>query len=81
MLLKGKLGPILRPFDAIVEAVLLGRGSDSLRRCHGSQICGQFASIFASKRPQFLPRSGHNRAMIGSRSCVDRDPGSPSVAI
>ena len=28
--LKGKLGPIFRPFDAIVGAVLVGRGSDSL---------------------------------------------------
>ena len=64
MLLKGKLGPILRPFDAIVEAVLLGRGRDSLGRCCGSRICGQFASIFASKRRQFSPRSGHDRGLI-----------------
>ena len=72
MLLKGKFGPILRPFDAIVEAVLLGRGGDSLGQCRGSRICGQFASIFASKRPRFLPRSGHDRATIGSRSGHDR---------
>ena len=69
--LKGKLGLILRPFDAIVEAVLRGRGSDSLGRCHGSRICGKFVSIFASKGP----RSGHDRAAIGPQSCIDRDPG------
>ena len=72
MLLKEKLGPILRRFDAIVEAVLLGRGSDSLGRCRGSRICGQFASIFASKRPRFSPRSGHDRSTIRSRSGHDR---------
>ena len=38
MLLKGKLGPILRAIEAIVGAVLRGRGSDSLARCRGSQI-------------------------------------------
>ena len=64
MLLKGKLGLILRPFDAIVEAVLRGRGSDSLGRCCGSRICSKFASIFASKRP----RSRHDRATIVRRS-------------
>ena len=66
--LKGKLGPILRLFDAIVEAVLLGRGSDSLGRCRGSWICGKFASIFASKGP----RSRHDRATIAPRSGHDR---------
>ena len=72
MLLKGKLGPILRPFDAIVEAVLRGHGSDSLGRCRSSRICGKFASIFSSKRPRFSPRWGHDRATIGSRSGHDR---------
>ena len=32
MLLKGKLGPILRAIEAVVGAVLWGRGSDSLAR-------------------------------------------------
>ena len=66
MLLKGKLGPILRSFDAIVQAVFLGRGSNTLERCRGSRICGKFASIFASKRP---------------RSCVDCDPGHELIVI
>ena len=62
--LKGKLGPILRPFDAIVEAVLRGHGSYSLGQCRGCRICGKFTSIFASKGP----RSRHDRATIVHRS-------------
>ena len=72
MLLKGKLGPILRPFDAIVEAILRGHGSDFLGRCRSSRICGKFASIFSSKSPRFSPRWGHDRDTIGSRSGHDR---------
>ena len=37
MLLKGKLGPILRPFAAIMGAVFRGRGGDSLGQCRGSR--------------------------------------------
>ena len=61
---KEKISPISWVIEAVVEAVLLGRGGDSFGRCRGSRICGQFASIFASKRPQFSPRSGHDRATI-----------------
>ena len=38
MLLKGKLGPILRAIEAVVGAVLRGRGSDSLARRRCSRI-------------------------------------------
>ena len=38
MVLKGKLGPILRAIKAVVGAVLQGRGGDSLARRHCSRI-------------------------------------------
>ena len=40
--------------------------------------------FFASKTTIFAtigPRSRHDRVTIGPRSWVDRDPGSPSVAV
>ena len=72
MLLKRKIGPISWAIEAVVEAVLLGRGGDSLTRCHGSRNCGQFffemATIFAT----IGPRLRHDRAAIGPRSRRDR---------
>ena len=48
MLLKGKLGPILRAIKAVVGAVLQGRGGDSLARRRCSRICGKIFLKLAS---------------------------------
>ena len=69
--LKGKLARRSWAIEAVVEAVLGGRGSDSLGRCRGSPIGGKLVSIFASKEPRsrldratIAPRSGHDRVLI-----------------
>ena len=56
MLLKGELGPIFRPIEAVVGAVLRSRGSDSVVR----QRDFNFAEISASILPPKVLRSGHD---------------------
>ena len=45
------------------------------------QFRADFDRISRSKSLQFLPRSQHDRATIGLRSCVDRDPGALSIIV
>ena len=45
MLLKGELGPIFRPIEAVVGAVLQSRGSDSVVRQHDFNFAAISASI------------------------------------
>ena len=75
---KEEIGPNLWVIGAVMEAICRGRGSGSLGRDRSFGIGYELATIcfkLASDWPRFLPRSGHDRAMIGSRSGVDRGTG------
>ena len=56
MLLKRELGPIFRPIEAVVGAVLRSHGSDSVVQQHDFN----FAAISASISPPKVLRSGHD---------------------
>ena len=89
--LKNKRGEYMllkREIDPKIVANLSGRGrrlSASWERLHLAKTRLQFRADFdrisRSKSLQCLPRSDHDRAAIGPRSCVDRDPGAPSIIV
>ena len=56
LVLKRELGPIFRPIEAVVGAVLRSRGSDSVVRQHDFNFAAISASI---SRPKVL-QSGHD---------------------
>ena len=64
MFLKGELGPIFRPIEAVVGAEARRHGSGFLRRRRSSRIDLESATIFASKRALIAPRSGYDRVSI-----------------
>ena len=85
---KEKISPISWVIEAVVEAVLLVRGSDSLGRHRGFPISMEWAGIWLQislKKTMIFatigPWSGHDRVTIGPWSWVNRDPESPSVAV
>ena len=77
MLLKREIGPKSWAIEAVVGAVLQGRGSDSLGRIRNSHIGREFRFEFAPNSHHF----SHDRATIAPRSGHDRGPGSPSIAV
>ena len=80
MLLKGKLGPIVRPFDAIVRAILQVVGAipwGDVVAFRSTWNERWFGFKLASKEATIAPRSSHDRAAIGPRSWFDRDRDPP----
>ena len=75
--LKRKISPISWVIGAVVEAVLLGRGSDSLGRCHSVGIGHELALIL----PQFPLCHSHDFRHDQPRSGVDRAPHSPENVV
>ena len=74
---KEKISPISWVIEAVVEAVLLGRGSDSLGRHRGFPIGMERAGIWL----QISLKKTTIFATIGPRSWVNSDLETPSVAV
>ena len=74
MLLKRKIGPKIVAIELVMGADLRRRGSGSLGRLRSSRNCDEFFLNLASILLHKNPRSCHDRAAIGPRSCVNRDP-------
>ena len=85
---KGEYMLFKEKFGSKIVGHWSGRGGDlqgSWERFHLArtrlQFCDVFDRISRSKSLQFLPRSHHDHAAIGPRSCVDRDPRAPSIIV
>ena len=67
-----------------MAAFCKGRGSGSTWRGRGFNSA-TILTGFNGQKPQIFamiaPQSGHDRAAIGPRSCVDRDPEAPSIVV
>ena len=75
--IRGSLERSWRRFARVVGAVPLCEDVASIPR----RFLTGFSGPSASNRLQIWPRSSHDRAAIGPRSCVDRDPGARSAAV
>ena len=74
---RGSLERSWRRFARVVGAVPLGEDAASIPRRFWPDFTVKKPPVFAT----IAPRSGHGCAAIGPRSCVDRDPGAPSIIV
>ena len=74
---RGSLEWSWRWFARVVGAVPIGEDTASILRRFWPDFTVKKPPIFAT----IAPWSGHDRAAIGPRSCVDRDPGAMSIIV